>query len=709
MPIPKTDFPLPQWMMQRRSDVIAVALLALTILWLMWGPLVNGHALYFRDLQIFFIPLKQFLADALARGELPFWNPGVSMGAPYFAEMQTGVLYPASWLLLLADGTRGIGLLLSFHLLLAAIGSYGLARSLGLAAPAALASAAVFTFGGCLLSTLNMINFMQALAWLPWVLWAFERDARLRHARSWVPAALAVGLQTLAGAPDVSIMTGLVVAARQILLARDGLRIGWVVRVGLAYVAALLLASPQLLATYELYSQSVRTAGLSVSEIQSYSLQFRELLSLIWPPALSRDDWAIAEVYKGGYVPLFLSLYIGWIATAFALFALWARRGPALFWLALAAVGVFLALGGNNPAAMWVYEAVAIFRYPEKYVVLLHVGLAMMVGLGVDAWLRRYAQRPRWLLAACVAVLVLLVDLAGFNANINLEAPADYYVLDDIPETRWLAAEGAGFVYTRSDYRQQQTQVKAVYGEYRRQLSPHIGTLAGVRYVQGAEGLVSKDHAWVSELLDELPPNAEFLQHLAFFNVRYVMASAPLFQRSRWLKRSARQLTPLLWDVGQPRPMLYFPPVVLNRGSDYLRVAVKDRVTILGQSAFAKTPSGNDEGNLRGRVLNSQRPSPNAFTAQVQVAGRALLVWNESYYPGWRVRVDGEPHTVVRANHFFNGVWLDDGEHTVEFVFVPNNFYLGLGLAGVTLLLLVMLYLNLIPAAMTDRWGRHPS
>ncbi|HEX23019.1 MAG TPA: hypothetical protein ENH21_06255, partial [Chromatiales bacterium] len=409
----ETPFPLPHWMTRRRADAAALGLLALAVLWLTWGPLVAGNALYFRDLQVFFIPLKQFLADSLARGELPFWNPGVSLGTPYFAEMQTGVLYPASWLLLLADGNHGIGLLLAFHLLLAAAGAYGLARSMGLAPPAALASASVFSLGGCMLSSVNMINFMQALAWLPWVLWAFERDARTPGLRSWVLAALAVGLQTLAGAPDVSIMTGLVVAGRQIMLAQGGVstRLVWLPRVAAAYLAALLLACPQLLATYELYGQSVRTAGLSAAEIQSYSLRFGDLLSLILPPTLSREDWRISEVYSGGYVPLFLSLYVGWIAIAFSLFALWARRGPALFWLALGGIGVFLALGGNNPAAMWVYEAVAIFRYPEKYVVLLHVGLVLLVGLGVDAWLRKYARRPRWLLAAVLAVLVMMVDL----------------------------------------------------------------------------------------------------------------------------------------------------------------------------------------------------------------------------------------------------------------------------------------------------------
>lgn len=671
-----------------RADALALAVLALPALWLLWGPLVSANALYFRDLQVFFIPLRQFLADSLARGELPFWNPGVSLGSPYFAEMQTGVLYPPSWLLLISDGNRGIALLLLFHLLLAAGGAYALARRLGLLPSAALATAGVFAFGGCLLSTLNMINFLQALAWLPWVLWAFEADRQAPAPRRWALASAMVGLQTLAGAPDVSIMTGLVLGAHYLARTRS---LRWLPRVAGAYLLALLLASPQLLATFELFRQSVRTAGLSLAEIEHYSLRFDGLWSLLLPPPLSRQDWNIPTTYPGGYVPLFLSLYLGWIAAACALFALWARRGPALFWLGLGGAGVFLALGGNNPVALWIYQAISIFRYPEKYVVLLHVGLAIVVGLGLDAALRRAAGRPVLRRALLGVPLLMLLELAWVNGEINLQGPPDYYQLDDIPELRWLTGGQAGFLYTRTGEGALPTDVREIYAGYRRVLSPHIGTLAGVRYVEGTEGLTTRDHARISEMLDGLPPNAQLLRRLAFLNVRYVMSDVPVFQRSRWLKAAARHPTSLLWDLGQPRPLLYFPAAVLARGADFIDQAVADDAILLGRRAFAETPDGQDVAGLRGRVLTAERSSPQRMTAKVRVAGRALLVWNESFYPGWRVTVDGEVRRPVRANHFFLGVWLEDGEHTVRFAFVPNGFYPGLVLTALAVCLLLLI------------------
>jgi uncharacterized membrane protein YfhO len=69
---------------------------------------------------------------------------------------------------------------------------------------------------------------------------------------------------------------------------------------------------------------------------------------------------------------------------------------------------------------------------------------------------------------------------------------------------------------------------------------------------------------------------------------------------------------------------------------------------------------------------------------------RSLLVLADSYYPGWRVSVDGRPATVIRADHAFRGVVLPAGSHTVRFWYVDDRFRLGLVLAGLTILGLLL-------------------
>ncbi len=65
----------------------------------------------------------------------------------------------------------------------------------------------------------------------------------------------------------------------------------------------------------------------------------------------------------------------------------------------------------------------------------------------------------------------------------------------------------------------------------------------------------------------------------------------------------------------------------------------------------------------------------------------ALLVFLQSYHPGWRAFLDGAPAPIVRADILFQAVAVPAGEHVVEFRYRPWSVPVGLGLsfAGVAL------------------------
>ncbi len=55
----------------------------------------------------------------------------------------------------------------------------------------------------------------------------------------------------------------------------------------------------------------------------------------------------------------------------------------------------------------------------------------------------------------------------------------------------------------------------------------------------------------------------------------------------------------------------------------------------------------------------------------------ALLVLNDSDYPGWKVYVDGRPSHWITANYLFRGVLLGPGSHAVRFAYQPASFAAG--------------------------------
>jgi hypothetical protein len=72
-------------------------------------------------------------------------------------------------------------------------------------------------------------------------------------------------------------------------------------------------------------------------------------------------------------------------------------------------------------------------------------------------------------------------------------------------------------------------------------------------------------------------------------------------------------------------------------------------------------------------------------------AGGYLLLL-DSYSDDWRVDVDGQPASMVRANGLFRAVRLVAGRHVVEFVYRPRAFFAGLEISAAALLVLVALY-----------------
>lgn len=66
----------------------------------------------------------------------------------------------------------------------------------------------------------------------------------------------------------------------------------------------------------------------------------------------------------------------------------------------------------------------------------------------------------------------------------------------------------------------------------------------------------------------------------------------------------------------------------------------------------------------------------------------ALLVLNDSDYPGWKVHVDGRPAKWITANYLFRGVLLSPGKHTVRFTYEPASFMAGAAISGTGLLCL---------------------
>jgi hypothetical protein len=91
---------------------------------------------------------------------------------------------------------------------------------------------------------------------------------------------------------------------------------------------------------------------------------------------------------------------------------------------------------------------------------------------------------------------------------------------------------------------------------------------------------------------------------------------------------------------------------------------------------------------------------------EADLSHEGYLVLSDTYYPGWRVKVNGVEGHIHQANLLFRAVYLPAGRHTVEFQFQPTSVRVG---ACVSALLIFAGALGLV--ALNRRWRRdstHP-
>jgi uncharacterized membrane protein YfhO len=82
---------------------------------------------------------------------------------------------------------------------------------------------------------------------------------------------------------------------------------------------------------------------------------------------------------------------------------------------------------------------------------------------------------------------------------------------------------------------------------------------------------------------------------------------------------------------------------------------------------------------------------PEHVRIEAETDAPALLMLNDSDYPGWVAHVNGAPAPILRADYLFRGVVLPTGKSTVDFDYEPGSFRLGAGISALSLIAVIAL------------------
>lgn len=67
----------------------------------------------------------------------------------------------------------------------------------------------------------------------------------------------------------------------------------------------------------------------------------------------------------------------------------------------------------------------------------------------------------------------------------------------------------------------------------------------------------------------------------------------------------------------------------------------------------------------------------------------SVLISTDTYYPGWKVTIDGQPAQIYPVNIAQRAVVVPKGTHEVEFVYEPESYTRGAWISGMTVLIVL--------------------
>lgn len=325
--------------------------------------------------------------------------------------------------------------------------------------------------------------------------------------------------------------------------------------------------------------------------------------------------------------------------------------------------------------------------------------------------LRRRASRQLITFTVCAAVLIDLWSLG--LPMLTVRQPRE--VMERGPVAEFLARDpglfrihevGGGVPLEQSE----PAGIAKIKGFESVFLSYYIDYLACLEF-EGRHSLGACDFDYelrnyceIAEADPDAPARrADNLNLLNLLNVRYVLSGAPLAHPAmelvyEWrappgyrdpLGRSCGRTRVYLNRASMPRAFVVRNAVVARNGYESLGLI---KTNDPRKTVVLDAPAGRLENPGTFQEAAVRRSAPNRMEVFVRLDDPGFLVLSEVWYPGWTATDErGAELPILRVNHCLRGVYLEPGDRTIVFRYVPRSFVIGrrmsfAGLAAVCLI-----------------------
>lgn len=707
-----------------------------------------------RDLAPYFIPPRFFFVSSIKNGDFPLWNPYQYCGHPFFANPQNAVLYPLNIIFFIFPFDIAFNWIIILHFFLAGFFFYLLLRDLKTSHFASLVSGLIFMLSGLLLSLHSTLNCLLSIIWTPLIIMFFNRAIKKPGFKNEILTAIFSTISFLGGGLEIVYgnflillfitifskngMTGfkslfktivffIISSAIQLIpfleLYKYSIR-----GTGLSYTEATTWSfSPKDIVLFfftdpygyflkqEKYWENqcwfkTLYTGSSPFILSFFYFRFNKkrglylfLIILSIFIALGRYNPIYNLIYR--FIPFFKGLRypVKFIYIFIITLTITAGLGcqtvlerqiskrlflilsliTSIAWLIVilfqTQIGLFLKTKGID-FPNWNYIFINLHHLKRLLFYLFIFFLLIWIGLEFK-W--------RWW-TKVLLITSLILDLFG-NMGFYGKERWDEYIkkpepIEMIEEGLSLHNDLYGRLFSTPKTISLNTKIP-IYGLNNIKLR-HLPTLSQLYRLHNIWGIDVICLKRVAELYNAFTktPSISTTNLIDLYGIRYVISVLSVKDpRFKLLKRKIIKL----YEYTQAKPTVFLVDryKVLQQ-KDIIPYMVKKDFNPISEVILEEEPSLLIRGSGKVEIISETN---NRLTLRVNAKENTILVTTYTYYPGWKVYVDGIHKKLYRADYTFRAVEVEKGSHNVEFVYRPISFILGLWITTLGLLSLLVI------------------
>lgn len=631
---------------------------------------------------------KLALSESLKRNELPLWEPRLGGGFPLFAEGQVGALFLPNFILfkIISNPVVAYNATYIALFLILGWGMYAWLRVIGCSRIASLFGAITIVFSGQTIPRLPHHTLLQSLSMTPLIL-ALAHQMLTKKFSLWISLfAFALSQQLFTGSPQPVLLTLLMVGVYATLTR------GSLIKLTLGVVLGIGIAAIQLLPSAEMLVESTSPGGFSPEEASYYSFPLIHLKTLIAPFILGNPKFGTYPPFTTFDGSIFWenNLFIGILPIVLLV------PGFIKKFFAVALISSFLLMLGQHSPLYLLYSVwpLNLFRVPSRFAWIFVITLISLASTKLSK------LSPR------VTILLIVVQTVWL-----MTTWWDYHAIQ--PANQWLTPTpfinslqvSQGSVRTMGSER--------IHNSYflkngwdgnldqfqflRNVPAPNSNLYWNIRQTDVYAGRFLKRPSLVESLLGSeitfsdavATISAQGKQLLNLYHAAIVVSALTLdIQEPLSTIQSTISGTLSITAYRNPEAL---PRAYLSTQS-ILAPTLTKAAKILGTQTVVhdEAYSISEEGDGGSVEIKNEIPTRVTMHAGV-TAKKAILVFGDTYYPGWKAIVDGKPQTIFPVNIKERGVILSEGAHEIVFQYQPKSVLFGAWISGITIVVALLL------------------